>query len=214
MYQEISPLIDVGPGQIVFGPYRCRVVYVKVRDALSRQYVWALCRLHVTVVFVRVGPCGQSDGNRDDEFNVREKRKCNRSNLYVLNQQGLHICPREFIWKRKRTRRFDKTKDEPVEICCTNGVTYPSRCHLKIANCNSTRRIKREHDGVCTADDVTDLNWENNEEEIKPINNAINDLNTNYVDNQLHKEGQKRLRGGKRKEQAKKTHEWQIKQKQ
>ncbi|KAH3854833.1 uncharacterized protein LOC127874502 [Dreissena polymorpha] len=129
---------------------------------------------------------------------AHEKRKCHRSNLCEVNQQGLPICTCPS--KRKRIRRYDKNKDEPVEICGTNGVTYPSRCHLKIANCNSKRRIKRKHDGVCTGDDVTGLNWEKNEKAIKPINNIINDQNTNYVDVQLHKEDQKRLRGGKRKE--------------
>lgn len=86
-----------------------------------------------------------------DSRDVCSKRKCPKFKVCVENIQGLAICtcPSEFICGRKR-RLGERSRDvQTVAICGSDGVTYPSRCHLKIANCNSNRRIKRKHDGPC-----------------------------------------------------------------
>ena len=80
---------------------------------------------------------------------VCAKRKCPKFKVCVKNIQGLAICacPSEFICRRTNPNKNGEATS--VEICGTDGNTYTSRCHLKIANCNSYRRIKRHHDGPC-----------------------------------------------------------------
>lgn len=87
--------------------------------------------------------------------------------------QGIPICacPSAFVCKRRRSRREKKGMEEET-LCGTDGKTYETRCHMRIANCNSAKRIKRKHIGACPEDDSVKhvgptLNAEQIEREIK-----------------------------------------------
>ncbi|XP_052269317.1 uncharacterized protein LOC127870825 isoform X2 [Dreissena polymorpha] len=146
---------------------------------------------------------------------VCERRQCPKFKLCVVNQQGLPICtcPSELICRRKRTRRNNRNKEGTADICGTDGVTYQSKCHLKVANCNSERRIKYKHDGVCTADDVSDARRGKDKGESKPGKQIIHKLDQNTGEEKLDKLEQKWLRKEKRKERKQRRKEKQRKRK-
>lgn len=95
----------------------------------------------------------------------------------MKNIQGLAICtcPSEFICRQKHSKRKGQT--ETTELCGSDGKTYLSRCHLKIANCNSQRRIKKNHDGPCvkSTSQLSALNTDKN------VYTNINDNARNHI---------------------------------
>ncbi|KAH3854832.1 SPARC-like [Dreissena polymorpha] len=130
------------------------------------------------------------------------RRRCPRFKMCVVNQQGLPICTcsSEFICQRRQTRRNNRNKEGLVAICGTDGVTYPSRCYLKVAYCNSKRRIKHKHDGACMTDEVTDVRGGKDTEKDKPVEAIINKIYQNYSEMLLYKQEHKRLGEEKRRE--------------
>ncbi|PVD26007.1 hypothetical protein C0Q70_13675 [Pomacea canaliculata] len=69
--------------------------------------------------------------------------ECPKFKVCVENMQGLPLCtcPSEYICRRRRQR----------PLCGTDGRTYSSRCHLRIAACNSGTKIKMLRKGACPA---------------------------------------------------------------
>ncbi|XP_064622430.1 agrin-like [Lineus longissimus] len=71
---------------------------------------------------------------------VCSKVKCPRGQMCVLNIQDLPVCrcPSKLSCPRKQ-RKF----------CGKNGVTYKSRCLLKVDECSSGKKIRIAHKGPC-----------------------------------------------------------------
>ena len=67
----------------------------------------------------------------------------------MLNKQGLPICtcPSLHVCNKRRGKRANHIIEKA--ICGSDGNTYPTKCHLRLANCNSLKRIKRVHFGPC-----------------------------------------------------------------
>lgn len=74
-----------------------------------------------------------------------EQVKCPKRKVCVENMQGVPLCtcPSEFICGRNKKR----------EICGTDGKTYPSRCHMRIASCNQGISVRKRYRGECSAED-------------------------------------------------------------
>lgn len=89
----------------------------------------------------------------EQEVNPCEKRQCPKFKVCMVNQQGLPICrcPSIFVCTAKTRSRTNHGNDQ---LCGTDGVTYESRCHLRVASCQNSRRIKRKHEGPCTENDL------------------------------------------------------------
>ncbi|GFO15883.1 follistatin-related protein 3 [Plakobranchus ocellatus] len=77
-----------------------------------------------------------------------EKVNCPKFQVCVANMQGLPLCkcPSEFLCRSNRKRA----------ICGSDGVTYESKCHMRIASCKQGMMVRKKHRGTCTADDVKD----------------------------------------------------------
>ncbi|GFS06310.1 agrin, partial [Elysia marginata] len=76
------------------------------------------------------------------------KVKCPKFQVCVVNMQGLPLCkcPSEFLCRSNRKRA----------ICGTDGITYESKCHMRIASCKQSMMVRKKHRGVCTAADKRD----------------------------------------------------------
>ncbi|RUS80282.1 hypothetical protein EGW08_011966 [Elysia chlorotica] len=76
------------------------------------------------------------------------KVECPRFQVCVANMQGLPLCkcPSEFLCRSNRKRA----------ICGTDGITYESKCHMRIASCKQGMMVRKKHRGVCTEDDERD----------------------------------------------------------
>lgn len=101
---------------------------------------------HVPVVGGELGlaaPLSSSSG--DAPKHECGKVKCPRFQVCVANMQGLPLCkcPSEFLCRSNRKRA----------ICGTDGITYDSKCHMRIASCKQGMMVRKKHRGVCTAAD-------------------------------------------------------------
>lgn len=66
---------------------------------------------------------------------------CTRNEVCIINIQNIPMCRCPTLyWCRQAERK---------PLCSESGVTYKSRCHLKIDECNSGRRIRIKHRGSC-----------------------------------------------------------------
>ncbi|KAH9491424.1 hypothetical protein Btru_032144 [Bulinus truncatus] len=63
----------------------------------------------------------------------------------VENMQRLPLCtcPSTYVCRRAKRR----------EVCGTDGKTYPSRCHMKVASCNNGVVVRKKYRGPCTEDE-------------------------------------------------------------
>ena len=91
----------------------------------------------------------QSDSKPDPCDQV----KCSKFKVCMVNSQGLPLCTCPSVNICEPGRKKNKLSEEMV-VCGNDGVTYKSRCHMRIANCKNRRRIKRAHKGACTAADI------------------------------------------------------------
>ncbi|KAL8614862.1 hypothetical protein ACOMHN_059201 [Nucella lapillus] len=89
-------------------------------------------------------PLNDEGVDQDVEGNACAKVHCPKFKVCMENMQGLPLCtcPGPFICKQRRSRQ------RPV--CGTDGVTYQSRCYLRIAACNAASRIQVARRGPCT----------------------------------------------------------------
>ncbi|XP_052766189.1 follistatin-like [Mya arenaria] len=139
---------------------------------------------------------------------VCEKRQCPKFKVCAINVQGLPICtcPSEYICRRRRANRNKRGKDEPT-VCGTNGVTYESRCHLKIASCSSEKRIKRKHDGPCTAEDIDETKHAVMTETAPDVGEYFPDRDTAIQTTHVNESEKARLRKLKKKQKRKERKE-------
>lgn len=56
------------------------------------------------------------------------------------NMQGLPLCtcPNPFVCRGRRR-----------QVCGQDGITYESRCHMRVISCHKAKRIKMAHKGAC-----------------------------------------------------------------
>uniref|UniRef100_A0A0B7AQU4 Kazal-like domain-containing protein n=1 Tax=Arion vulgaris TaxID=1028688 RepID=A0A0B7AQU4_9EUPU len=78
----------------------------------------------------------QAEGNACDQV------KCPKLKVCVVNMQGLPLCtcPNMFVCRGIKKR----------EICGTDGRTYPSRCHMRIASCDEGVPVRKKYKGPCS----------------------------------------------------------------
>ena len=84
-----------------------------------------------------------------------QERQCPKFKVCIINIQGLPICtcPSKFVCDPKRAKKAKKPdKNGDTTICGSDGTTYESRCHMRVANCEKGRRIRRKHSGACLID--------------------------------------------------------------
>lgn len=69
--------------------------------------------------------------------------KCPKFKVCMENFQGMPLCtcPTSYTCRNKKQK----------EVCGTDGVTYPSRCHMRLARCQTGTRIKVSKKGSCQA---------------------------------------------------------------
>lgn len=77
--------------------------------------------------------------------NACEQVDCPKFKVCVENMQGVPLCtcPSEFVCRRNKKR----------EVCGTDGKTYPSRCHMRIASCNQGVAVRKMYRGPCSPED-------------------------------------------------------------
>ncbi|XP_013390415.1 follistatin [Lingula anatina] len=80
---------------------------------------------------------------------------CPRGKVCLLNIQGLPVCrcPSLAICKMKRRKK---------DVCGRDGVSYASRCHLRVQECNSGKRIRVAHKGPCKKSELLKHNKQDN----------------------------------------------------
>lgn len=133
--------------------------------------------------------------------NPCSKRQCPKFKVCMINVQGLPICTCPSLFVCKRTGKKDKETIKDTQLCGSDGITYESRCHLRIANCNSNRRIKRRHAGVCTASDLEEIRAD----KLKPISpNEIDFSNDRLGNITGKKKRQRQEKKGKKKNKNRK----------
>ncbi|CAH1790970.1 unnamed protein product [Owenia fusiformis] len=66
--------------------------------------------------------------------------KCGSGKVCMLNIQGLPVCRCLPVISCSKRRK---------EVCGHDGKTYRTRCHLKIAECNLSKKIKVAYKGGC-----------------------------------------------------------------
>ncbi|KAK3781246.1 hypothetical protein RRG08_065977 [Elysia crispata] len=100
---------------------------------------------HVSVVGGELGVAAPLPATGDTPKHECGKVKCPRFQVCVANMQGLPLCkcPSEFLCRSNRKRA----------ICGTDGITYESKCHMRIASCKQGMMVRKKHRGVCTPDD-------------------------------------------------------------
>ncbi|CAG5127390.1 unnamed protein product, partial [Candidula unifasciata] len=72
--------------------------------------------------------------------------KCPKLKVCVVNMQGLPLCtcPNPFVCRGIKKR----------EVCGTDGRTYTSRCHMRVASCDEGVPVRKKHKGPCTEQDI------------------------------------------------------------
>lgn len=141
-------------------------------------------------------------GEEDISDNPCEKRQCPKFKVCMINVQGLPICtcPSTFVCKS-----HGKSKEGvSTKICGSDGLTYDSRCHLRIASCNSIRRIKRLHDGECSKADHNNLVGEIERADTNEVDAGRGnvDVDAQYLAN-MDRAKKRRLRQKKKKDKRK-----------
>uniref|UniRef100_A0A0B7B2P8 Kazal-like domain-containing protein n=1 Tax=Arion vulgaris TaxID=1028688 RepID=A0A0B7B2P8_9EUPU len=74
--------------------------------------------------------------------NACDQVKCPKLKVCVVNMQGLPLCtcPNMYVCRGVKKR----------DVCGTDGQTYESRCHMRIASCNEGAGVRKKHKGACT----------------------------------------------------------------
>ncbi|BFZ11720.1 hypothetical protein BsWGS_14759 [Bradybaena similaris] len=82
----------------------------------------------------------QAEGDACDQV------KCPKLKVCVVNMQGLPLCtcPNPFVCRGIKKR----------EVCGTDGRTYTSRCHMRVASCDEGVPVRKKHKGPCTEQDL------------------------------------------------------------
>ena len=67
--------------------------------------------------------------------------KCTKGKICVLNIQMIPICrcPSPFMCPKRKDK----------EVCGKDGVTYRSRCHLRISECTKMKKVRFAYKGPC-----------------------------------------------------------------
>ena len=124
---------------------------------------------------------------------------CSKFKVCMVNSQGLPLCtcPSVNICEPGRKKNKNRLSGEMV-VCGSDGVTYKSRCHMRIANCMNRRRIKRAHKGACTQSDIKTEVEENQNGLIEsdPFNESTNQERLKAIE----RANRKRLKRKRRKE--------------
>lgn len=88
-----------------------------------------------------------------------QQRQCPRFKVCTINIQGLPICtcPSKLVCdgNKRRNQNNNNNDGDDALICGSDHVTYKSRCHMRVANCEKGRRIRRKHSGPCLIDPNT-----------------------------------------------------------
>ncbi|BFZ07124.1 hypothetical protein BsWGS_10163 [Bradybaena similaris] len=73
--------------------------------------------------------------------NACDQVRCPKLKVCVVNMQGLPLCtcPSMYVCRGVKTR----------QVCGTDGQTYESRCHMRIASCNEGASVRKKHRGPC-----------------------------------------------------------------
>lgn len=155
---------------------------------------------HLSETPVEEPATGALDSYENKSDDPCEKRRCPKFKVCMKNVQGLPICacPSSFVCKNHGNR------GKSEEICGSDGQTYDSKCHLRIASCNAARRIKRKHEGVCTDADVAEINSMMERKDFNEIDfgKNIDKQEAEYLAN-INRAKKRRLRQKKKKEKKK-----------
>jgi len=74
--------------------------------------------------------------------NPCDKVQCPKFKVCTRNIQGVPLCgcPGVFMCRKMKKKK----------VCGTNGVTYESRCHMRIASCNQGLAVRKKYKGECS----------------------------------------------------------------
>ena len=137
----------------------------------------------------------------DEAADACDQIACPKFRVCMINSQGLPICTCPSVNICESGRKKDKKQKDEMIVCGNDGVTYKSRCHMRIANCNSGRRIKRAHKGPCNEIKVQSESSKNQNEVTETDNNekmdeerlkAIERANRRRLKRKRRKEKQRR----------------------